>query len=69
VLAAVGLVAGLGAAVAAARAMRQMLFGVSPFDPLTFGAMAAVLLVVAVLASFVPARRAMKVDPAVTLSR
>jgi predicted permease len=68
-LAAIGLVVGLAAAIAAARAMRQMLFGISPFDPITFGAMAAALLAVAALASFVPARRAMKVDPMVSLSR
>lgn len=67
-LAAAGLVVGLAAAVAAARAMRQMLFGISPFDPLTFGVMACVLLAVAAVASFVPARRAMNVDPVVTLS-
>jgi predicted permease len=69
VLAATGLIVGLAAAVAAARALRQMLFGISPLDPVTFGAMAAALLAVAALASFVPARRAMKVDPMVTLSR
>ena len=69
VLAALGLGAGLAAAVAAARAMRQMLFGISPFDPVTFIAMAAGLLAVAALASFIPARRAMKVDPMVTLGR
>jgi len=68
-LAGVGLVVGLAAAIAAARAMRQMLFGISPFDPVTFGLMAAALLAVAALASFMPARRAMKVDPMVTLSR
>ncbi|HUF24201.1 MAG TPA: FtsX-like permease family protein, partial [Vicinamibacterales bacterium] len=69
VLAAIGLGVGLAAAIAAARAMRQMLFGISPFDPVTFGAMAAALLAVAALATFVPARRAMKVDPMVSLSR
>lgn len=69
VLAGIGPAVGLAAAVAAARAMRQMLCGISPLDPVTFGAMAATLLVVAALASFVPARRAMKVDPAITLSR
>jgi ABC-type lipoprotein release transport system permease subunit len=47
--------------------MRQMLFGISPFDPVTFAAMAVALLVVAALASYVPARRAMKVDPNVVL--
>ena len=69
VLAALGLGVGLAAAIAAARAMRQMLFGISPFDLVTFSAMAAALLAVTALASFVPARRAMKVDPIVTLSR
>jgi len=69
ILAAIGLAVGLAGALAAARAMRQMLFGISPVDPVTFGAMAAALLAVAALASFVPARRAMKVDPMVTLSR
>jgi putative ABC transport system permease protein len=68
-LAAAGLIVGLAAAVAAVRALRQMLYGISPFDPVTFGAMAAALLVVTALASFVPARRAMKVDPMMTLSR
>jgi ABC-type antimicrobial peptide transport system permease subunit len=69
ILAAIGLAVGLAGSLAAARAMRQMLFGISPFDPVTFGAMAAGLLAVAALASFVPARRAMNVDPAITLSR
>ena len=69
ILASVGLAVGLAGALAAARAMRQMLFGISPFDPVTFGAMAAGLLAVAALASFVPARRAMRVDPAITLTR
>ena len=69
VLAAIGLTVGLAAAIAAARGMRQMLFGISPFDPVTFAAMAAAQLAVAALASFVPARRAMRVDPIVTLQR
>jgi hypothetical protein len=69
VLAGIGLAVGLAAAMAAARAMRQMLFGISPFDPVTFAAMGLGLLAVAALASFVPARRAMQVDPIVTLSR
>ena len=69
VLTGIGLAAGFGAAVAAARGMRQMLFGISPFDPITFAAMALGLLLVAALASFLPARRAMNADPLVTLSR
>ncbi|MEX2273256.1 MAG: ABC transporter permease [Vicinamibacterales bacterium] len=67
VLAATGLVVGLAAAALAARAMRQMLFGIEPFDAVTFAAMAGVLLASATLASFLPARRATKVDPMVIL--
>ena len=66
-LAAIGLGVGLSAAVLVARAMRQMLFGIGPFDPVTFAAMACVLLVSAGLATFLPARRATKVDPMIVL--
>lgn len=66
-LAAIGLGVGLAGAALAARAMRQMLFGIGPFDPVTFAGMAAVLLASAALASFVPARRATKVDPMIVL--
>lgn len=66
-LAAIGLGVGLAAAALVARAMRQMLFGIGPFDPVTFAAMAGVLLVSVGLASFLPARRATKVDPMIVL--
>lgn len=66
-LAALGIAIGLAGAVAATRVMQSLLFDVSPTDPLTLGAVAAVLLAVAVGASWVPARRASRVDPVDTL--
>jgi predicted permease len=66
-LAAIGLGVGLVAAVLVARTMRQMLFGIGPFDPVTFIAMAAILFASAGLATFLPARRATKVDPMIVL--
>jgi ABC-type antimicrobial peptide transport system permease subunit len=59
----------LGAAVAAGltRLMSSLLFGVTPVDAETFGAAAAVLVIAALIASYVPARRAAAVDPVETL--
>jgi predicted permease len=65
--AAVGLAIGLGAAVAVVRLARGLLYGVQPGDPLTFGAVAAVMLSAALLACLVPALRAMRVDPVTAL--
>ena len=62
-----GVAAGLLASVAATRLLAGMLFGVSPLDPLTFAAVVAVLVAAAALASFIPARRATRVDPMVAL--
>jgi len=63
----IGVVLGLMLAPAATYAAQSLLFHVSPFDPLSFSAIAALLLVVAVLASYVPARRATRVDPVTAL--
>jgi putative ABC transport system permease protein len=66
-LALIGVAIGLAAALGLTRLMAGELFGVTAHDPLTFLAVAAVLVVVALLASYIPARRAMRVDPMVAL--
>ena len=63
----VGVVVGLAAAAGLTRVMVSMLYGVSALDPLTFVLVGAVLGLVAALASYVPARRATRVDPVVAL--
>ena len=47
--------------------MTKLLYGVRPNDPITFAAVATILMIVAVVASYIPARRAMRVDPMVAL--
>jgi putative ABC transport system permease protein len=66
-LAAIGIALGLLAALAATRMMVSFLYRVQPIDPLTFAALPFVLLFIALLACYVPARRAMRVDPLVAL--
>ncbi len=63
VTSAVGLLVGLGAALALTRFMTSMLYDVAPGDPITFAAIAGVAALVAVLATVVPALRAIRVDP------
>ena len=63
----IGIVLGLAAAFALSRFLVTVLFGVRPVDPVTFASTAGVLLAAAVIASWVPARRAAKLDPVETL--
>jgi putative ABC transport system permease protein len=64
---AVGLAIGMPVAAAATRLIRSLLYGISPGDPVTFVLVALILIGVALMASYIPARRAMKVDPMVAL--
>jgi len=66
-LALMGVGLGLGGAFAIARFLTSMLFGVGIYDPATFLGVAALLIAVALAASYIPARRAMRVDPIVAL--
>ena len=66
-LAAIGLAAGLVASLGAGRALSSLLFEVSPFDPMTLGGVSALLAAVALLACYLPARQATRVDPLVAL--
>jgi predicted permease len=66
-LALVGSSVGIGGALLLSRLMTKLLYGVRPNDPVTFGAVAIILMIVALAASYIPARRAMRVDPMVAL--
>jgi putative ABC transport system permease protein len=63
ILAAIGIVVGLGLAFAMAKGVSFFLFGVSPFEPATYGGMAAALLLSGLIATYFPARRATHVNP------
>jgi len=64
---AIGVAVGLALAIAAARVLTSLVFGVSTTDPLTFAGVAVALALVALATSYVPSRRAARVDPAVAL--
>jgi predicted permease len=66
-LVAIGAALGTAGALAASRVIETQLFGVRPVDPLTYVAVAVVLMLVAITACAIPARRAMRVDPVVVL--
>jgi predicted permease len=66
-LAAIGIAVGSVAALGLMRLMASLLFGVKPIDPLTYAGVAAALAAAAAMASYIPARRAMRVDPMVAL--
>jgi putative ABC transport system permease protein len=63
----IGTTAGLAGAIAVTRLIKTLLFEVSATDPATFALVALLLIVVALIASYIPARRATKVDPMVAL--
>jgi ABC-type antimicrobial peptide transport system permease subunit len=67
VLAATGVAIGAAAAIAVVRLLQSFVWGVTPSDPITFTAVVATLLIIALVASLVPALRVLRLDPAATL--
>jgi ABC-type antimicrobial peptide transport system permease subunit len=66
-MALIGVAIGIAAALGLTRLMANQLFGVSAHDPLTFAGVASLLMIVAVAACYLPARRAVRVDPMIAL--
>jgi ABC-type antimicrobial peptide transport system permease subunit len=69
ILAAIGVMAGLVGAFSLTRVMASLLFSVRPDDPTTFLAISLLLIAVAFLACYLPARRAAKLNPIIALAR
>jgi ABC-type antimicrobial peptide transport system permease subunit len=69
ILVLIGIGFGIPLALVAARILRTLLFGVTPYDPVTIAAVILLLFLAGVVAGFVPARRASSVDPIVALRR
>jgi ABC-type antimicrobial peptide transport system permease subunit len=67
VLAAIGIAMGIGLAALGSQLIRSLLYGISGLDPITFGGAAVTFALIALLASYVPARRALAVDPMIAL--
>jgi putative ABC transport system permease protein len=67
IVAAIGTILGLAGAIVVTRTLEHLLFDVTPTDTATFAAVAALLIGVTLIGSYVPARRAAKIDPAVSL--
>jgi putative ABC transport system permease protein len=66
-LAALGMLIGVGLALSLSRVIGSLLYGIGPRDPLTLGAAAVLLMAAAIAASLIPARRAVRIDPAIAL--
>ena len=62
-----GIAAGIAGTFAFAKVITTLLYGVTPMDPLTIGLVCVLLLLITVLASYLPARRALRIDPVVAL--
>ena len=67
VLLAIGLVLGVASAYVASGVIRGLLFGVAPHDPITLIGVAAMMTAIGLLACWIPARRASRIDPAITM--
>jgi ABC-type antimicrobial peptide transport system permease subunit len=66
-LATIGIVVGLAVSLAVTRLMSDLLYGVRPRDPVSFAVSSVLVILIALVASYIPARRAMRVDPIIAL--